>query len=266
MLKQAVDLREEADALHRLLDRLDDGEWARSTQFKAWTVNDIVQHLHDSDLLATASLRDSKEYGRLRAAIMAKRDDGMSRLEETRERLGHLTGRRLLARWKDTIDDLCATLETRNPNDRLKWSGPDMGVRMFATARQMEVWAHGQAIYDLKGFARENTDRIKNIAVLGVRTFGWTFANRGEQAPDLTPFVRLTAPSGAIWEWNDPGSRTWVKGDAVEFCQVVTQVRNIADTRLTVLGDAAERWMRIAQCFAGPPENPPAPGSRFMTR
>jgi uncharacterized protein (TIGR03084 family) len=266
MLQQAVDLREEADALHSLLERLDDGDWARSTRFKAWTVNDIVQHLHDSDLLAAASLRDPEEYGRLRAAIMAKRDAGMSRLEETRERLGHLTGRRLLERWKDTIDALCAALEARNPDDRVKWSGPDMGVRMFATARQMEVWAHGQAVYDLKGVARANTDRIKNIAVLGVRTFGWTFANRGEQAPDVKPFVRLTAPSGAVWEWNDSGATASVEGDAVEFCQVVTQVRNIADTRLAVSGDAAKRWMRIAQCFAGPAENPPAPGTRFMAR
>jgi uncharacterized protein (TIGR03084 family) len=266
MLQQAVDLRAEADALHRLLDRLEESEWALPTLFKAWTINDIVQHLHDSDRLAAASVRDPEEYGRSRADIMARRDAGKSRIEEARERLGDLTGRRLLAAWRETLDGLCTMLESRNPNDRLKWSGPDMGVRMFATARQMEVWAHGQAIYDLKGVARANTDRIRNIAVLGVRTFGWTFANRGEQAPDVTPFVRLTAPSGAIWEWNDPGAAAAVTGDAVEFCQVVTQVRNVADTRLSVSGDAAERWMSIAQCFAGPPETPPAPGSRFMAR
>lgn len=265
MLQQAIDLRAEADALFQLLDRLEASDWARPTQFKAWTVNDIVQHLHDSDLLAAASARDPKEFAQLRADIMARRE-GKSRVEEARERLGHLTGRSLLKVWRETLDDLCTMLEARNPNDRLKWSGPDMGVRMFATARQMEVWAHGQAIYDLKGVARENTDRIKNIAVLGVRTFGWTFANRKEQVPDVTPFVRLTAPSGAVWEWNDPGSVASVRGGAVAFCQVVTQVRNIADTQLTVSGDAAERWMRIAQCFAGPPETPPAPGSRFMAR
>ena len=54
-----------------------------------------------------------------------------------------------------------------------------------------------------------------------------------------------------------------IEGSATEFCQVVTQVRNIADTRLKVAGEAATRWMAIAQCFAGPPETPPAPGSRF---
>ena len=263
MLQQAVDLREEADALYALLDRLDESDWARPTLFKAWTVDDIVQHLHDSDLLAAASERDPEEYARTRAAIIARRDAGMTRVEETRARLGDLTGRRLLAVWRETLNALCSALERRNPNDRLKWSGPDMGVRMFATARQMEVWAHGQAIYDLKGIERTNTDRIRNIAVIGVRTFGWTFANRGETAPGAPPFVRLTAPSGAIWEWNDPGAAASVTGDAVEFCQVVAQVRNIADTRLAVAGDAAERWMSIAQCFAGPPETPPAPGTRY---
>ena len=31
---------------------------------------------------------------------------------------------------------------------------------------------------------------------------------------------------------------------------------------LTVVGDTANRWMAIAQCFAGGPEDPPAPGER----
>ena len=51
-------------------------------------------------------------------------------------------------------------------------------------------------------------------------------------------------------------------GSAVEFCQVVTQTRNIADTGLKLVGETARNWMQNAQCFAGPPETPPAPGSR----
>jgi hypothetical protein len=43
----------------------------------------------------------------------------------------------------------------------------------------------------------------------------------------------------------------------------VTQVRNIADTGLTVTGAVATDWMSKAQCFAGAPETPPAPGTRF---
>ena len=58
------------------------------------------------------------------------------------------------------------------------------------------------------------------------------------------------------------GSPERVEGSAVEFCQVVTQGRNIRDTRLTVKGEGAVRWMAIAQCFAGAPKDPPAPGER----
>ena len=98
-----------------------------------------------------------------------------------------------------------------------------MGLRMFATARQMETWAHGQAIYDLLGETREATDQLRNIAEIGVRTYGWTFANRGLPVPGPAPYVRLTAPSGSIWEWNEPAADNAIEGDALPFCQVVTQ-------------------------------------------
>ena len=137
-----------------------------------------------------------------------------------------------------------------------------MGVRMFTTARQMETWAHGQAIYDLMGATRAPTDRLRNIAEIGVRTYGWTFANRQQTPPGPIPYVRLSAPSGAIWEWNDPTPDNSVHGSALEFSQVVTQTRNIADTNLKVTGEPARIWMNLAQCFAGPPETPPPPGLR----
>ncbi len=98
--------------------------------------------------------------------------------------------------------------------------------------------------------------------MIGVRTYGWTFANRKLDPPGAPPYVRLTAPSGDIWEFNEPSDTNFVEGSAVEFCHVVTQGRNIAEVNLKVVGEPAEKWMAIAQCFAGPPENPPEPGSR----
>ena len=38
------------------------------------------------------------------------------------------------------------------------------------------------------------------------------------------------------------------------------------DTTLKATGDTATRWMAMAQCFAGPPEDPPPPGTRFLQR
>ena len=81
--------------------------------------------------------------------------------------------------------------------------------------------------------------------------------------------MRLVAPSGATWEWDaDPkdNNPNLIEGSAAEFCQVVAQTRNIADTQLKVSGDIATQWMAVAQCFAGPPRTPPAPGVRFMQR
>lgn len=59
-----------------------------------------------------------------------------------------------------------------------------------------------------------------------------------------------------------PQTDNKVEGTAEHFCQVVTQCRNIADTQLTCTGDTAKQWMKIAQCFAGGAETPPAKGTR----
>ncbi len=263
MLQQVVDFRAEADELHTLLVGLKPDDWARATLFKSWTVNDIVQHLHAGDMLAAASVAGPEPFARLQAEIRAQRDRGMSRLQETRYRLAHLTGQPLREQWYAQMIKLCDQLAVLPADTRLKWAGPDMGVRMFATARQMENWAHGQAVYDLVGAQRQPTDRLRNIAELGVRTYRWTFTNRGVPVAEPAPYVRLAAPSGDTWEWNDPSPDNSIQGHALDFCQVVTQVRNVADTTLQVIGAPAQAWMSMAQCFAGPPEDPPHPGTRF---
>ena len=127
----------------------------------------------------------------------------------------------------------------------------------------MEVWAHGQDIFDLCRVKRRNSDGIRNICDLGARTFGWSFQNRGEAIPEHPPFVSLLAPSGARWCWNE-GEAGLIEGNAEDFALVVTQRRNVADTGLRVEGPVAARWMAIAQCFAGPPETGPAPGVRTV--
>lgn len=265
MIPQIDDLRAEGAELHRLLASLDDRDWARATRFKAWTIDDIVRHLHIGDTMGLASATDPAAFAALQADIQASRQQGISRIEETRQRLDGLGGTRLLQRWRTTLDELCTVLAAKPADARLKWSGPDMGVRMFTTARQMETWSHGQAIYDLLDVERPAASRrLRNIAEIGVRTFGWAYRNRGLPVPAMVPYVRLDTPFGETWEWNDPAADDAVRGDVLAFCQVVTQTRNVADTNLSVEGEQAGHWMSIAQCFAGPPETPPAPGSRTV--
>ena len=262
MISQVEDFRAEAVELAALLETLRGDGWARTTQFKDWSVEDVVLHLYASDAMAMASLDGEAAFARLRADMLRARAGGASMIEESRRRFPDMRGTDLLRHWTDQVEALCSRLGERDPKERLPWSGPGMSLRMFATARQMETWAHGQEIYDSMGLARAPRDRLVNVATLGVRTFGWSFANRGLAAPPTAPVVRLDTPSGHPWVANEDGDGE-VSGTMVEFCQVVTQVRNVGDTSLRVRGEAAAAWMRIAQCFAGPPADPPPPGTRF---
>ncbi|MEL6258054.1 MAG: TIGR03084 family protein, partial [Pseudomonadota bacterium] len=78
------------------------------------------------------------------------------------------------------------------------------------------------------------------------------------------PYLKLIAPSGELWNFGEPSDASLIEGLAEEFCQVVTQTRNIADTALQLTGEVATDWMSKAQCFAGPPEPPPKPGARVV--
>ncbi len=262
MLQESQDLRAEADELHSFLTTLDAQDWQRPTRFLEWTPWDVVAHLHYYDLVSLSSLQGEEAFVPKRDALIKQFLAGQTNAEIARRELGDLGPQALLDRWIETDREMAAQLGASDPKRRLPWFGPDMGVRMFTTARHMETWAHGQEVYDLRGVTRTHTDRIKSIAVIGVKTFGWTFVNRGLEVPGPAPYVRLGAPSGAIWEWNEPSDTERITGDAVDFCHVVTQGRNVADTGLTVVGEIATRWMSIAQCFAGGPIDPPKPGER----
>jgi uncharacterized protein (TIGR03084 family) len=240
MIQQAIDFRDESDALFALLDALDARDWVRKTQFKAWTINDIVAHLHIGNHLADLSLSDGDAFTEFVRGLAAASKQGARRLDSTHAWLGGIRDRDLLYRWRDFYREMTDRFALAEPKNRVKWVGPDMSVLSSITARLMETWAHGQAIFDLLGRERSVTDRIKNVAVIGINTFGWTFANRRLAVPADRPYVRLTSPSGATWEWNQPDQKNVVEGSAAEFCQVVTQTRNIADTGLRVIGETRQ--------------------------
>jgi uncharacterized protein (TIGR03084 family) len=178
--------------------------------------------------------------------------------------LDGLSGQALLQAWLERAEAVAAAFAKADQKLRLKWVGPDMSALSSITARLMETWAHAQAVYDVLGVAREDTDRIGNIVRLGVNTWGFTWKNRRQEPPGPMPQIRLTAPSGTIWEYGEASDSGLITGSATEFCQVVTQCRNIADTSLAVTGEVAHQWMAVAQCFAGPPQDPPPAGSRCM--
>lgn len=263
MLPVSQDLRAEAEELHALLQTLAPEDWERRTPFQGWTPWDVVAHLHFFDRVSLLALNDADAFATCREDLVQKMGRGIRLADEARSTLGHLQPPELCEQWIASCREMAQALGESDPKRRLPWFGPDMGVAMFTTARFMETWAHGQDVYDLLHRPRTHTDRIKHIAVIGMKTFGWTFVNRGEDIPGAPPYVRLEAPSGDTWEFGEPSDEESIRGTAIDFCHVVTQGRNVADTALDVQGPIATRWMSIAQCFAGAPVDPPKPGERL---
>ena len=266
MLQEAKDFRDECDALANILTDADDATLATVTQFKNWTIEDVIGHLHVWNFAAGLTLESREKFqpfmefaGR---RLMAGKSHPEMQCEWISDNLNGVRGRKLFDAWRDYYPKLAKIYGAADPERRVAWAGPDMTVRSKIIARQMEVWAHGQEVFDILGATRKDSDRIRNICDLGVRTYSFCFRNRGDEPPQPKPFVRLTAPSGKIWQWNEPSDENFVKGAAIEFAQIVAQTRNVADTSIEIAGNSARRWMAIAQCFAGAPETPPAPGAR----
>ena len=255
------DFREECDDISALLAERPDSVWSLETKFKRWTVWDIIAHLYIWNVAAHDSLTEPKAFQGFIAKVMPQiAQAGHQGFQ--RAHLSGIDGPQLFTLWRDHVPTLIADFKATDPEARVAWAGPPMSAQSSLIARQMEHWAHAQAIYDALGVARVNTDRLYWIAELGMRTYSWSHKVRGEEPPRPKPHVKLIAPSGAVWRWNDPQEGNKITGPAEDFCQVVTQCRNVRDSELVCVGDVAQHWMATAQCFAGESETPPGVGER----
>ena len=263
-MQQAHDFESECQQIDALLTPLGEADYARSTGFKQWTIEDILRHLHVWNVAAFLSLTDKAGFDEYWQQVSSSLTGGDVRTFERAYSDG-IKGAALLAQWREFYPKVADAFAKADPKARLPWAGPSMSARSSITARLMESWSHAQAIYDELGVERPGNDAvIANVVVMGLNTYGWTFANRKLDVPEPRPQLRLTMPSGAEQIFGDDAGEEWIAGTAQEFCQVVTQCRNVADTGLEVSGTNARAWMEKAQCFAGPPQDPPAPGLRRM--
>ena len=259
-LTQADDFLTESEVLFEALSGLSDTDLRAQTQFKGWTIEDVLVHLHFWNTGADLSASDEVAFmARMGGAMASLTATGSLRTYENDTIAAR--GQNLRDLWIGTARDIAARWRDMDPKARLPWVGPSMSARSSMTARQMETWAHGFEVFDLLGKTRADTDRIKNIIVLGVNTFGWSHQVHGLTVPEVMPKLTLTAPSGDTWEFGEDNGNS-VTGPAIDFAAVVTQTRAFEDTTLVATGEAAQTWMANAQCFAGPTESPPTAGSR----
>jgi uncharacterized protein (TIGR03084 family) len=159
----------------------------------------------------------------------------------------------LLARWGKARTSLADALRGLPAGEKMPWFGPPMSPASMATARFMETWAHAHDVYAALGIDPPRTDRVRHVAHLGVRTRDFAFAVH-RLDPPAAPFrIELKAPSGETWTWGPEDAEQTVTGSAYDFCLLVTQRVHRDDTDLVADGADAERWLGIAQAFAGPP-------------
>ncbi|MFM9368278.1 TIGR03084 family metal-binding protein [Streptomyces sp. Da 82-17] len=244
------DLRQESGELDALVGELGDSQWARSTPAPGWSVAHQVAHLAWTDAAALLAATDAEAFAReVEKAVAAPE----SFVDEGAEEWVSLPPPELLARWREGREELQRVLRGLPEGARLPWYGPPMSVASMATARLMETWAHGQDVADALGVRREPTRRLRHVAHLGVRTRNFAFGVHGLPVPEEEFRVELRAPDGELWVYGPEGARQRVTGGALDFCLLVAQRAHRDDLDLRAEGPDADRWLDIAQCFAGLP-------------
>jgi len=243
-----ADLESEQDSLNQVVADLDEATWRLATDSPGWTIADQISHLQFFDERAALAMNDPEAFAVDRQHLMSSAPRDLS-VELGRQ----VPGVELFQAWRDSRLALIDAAERVDPTVRVPWYGPSMAVKSFLTARLMECWAHGHDVAEAVGVERSPSARLKHVAHIGVGARA--FSLMINQLPDDSQSIRveLTAPDGESWTWGDETSDQRVLGDALDFCLVVTQRRAVSDSHLTVLGDSATTWMRIAQAFAGAP-------------
>jgi uncharacterized protein (TIGR03084 family) len=252
-----ADLAAESAALYEVLAGLDEQDWHADTPAAGWTVRDQVTHLAYFDEAATLAATDPERFRTEADHLVAGGDDFPDRVAESfRDR----SGAEVFGWLQRTRGEYLGTFAALDPSTALPWYGPGMSAASSVTARLMETWAHGQDVVDALGLVRRPTARLRHVAHLGVRTRGWSFRLRGLPVPDAAVRVELTAPDGELWTWGPADAADRVSGPAEDFCLLVVQRRHRSETALTATGPVADRWLDLAQAYAGAPGPGRTPG------
>jgi uncharacterized protein (TIGR03083 family) len=228
-----ADLRAESDELDALVAPLPPGRWTDPTPSPGWTIAHQIAHLLWTDRVSLTAITDEAAFGDVLSAASA---DPAGFVDAGAEELAAVAPPELLADGR-----------------KLPWFGPPMSAASMATARLMETWAHGLDVADALAVERPATERLRSIAHLGVRTRDYAFLVNN-LTPPTEPFrVELRGPGGDTWSWGPPDAAQRVTGSAQDFCFLVTQRRALSTLDIAAEGPDAQRWLEIAQAFAGPP-------------
>ncbi|QIK75029.1 TIGR03084 family metal-binding protein [Nocardioides piscis] len=241
------DLEAEGDALEALVADLDEAGWHTPTPAAGWDVAAQVAHLAWTDEVATKAATDKEAWDQVVTEALA---DVTGYVDTCA--LAIAQDPDLLVRWRTARAALKSALSTYGAG-KMPWFGPPMSPTSMATARLMETWAHSLDVHEALGVTPEPSNRIRHVAHLAVRTRDFAFLNNSLQPPAEEFRIDLVAPDGDVWSFGPETAAETVTGSALDLCLLATQRVHRADTDLVATGAGADRWLDIAQCFAGPP-------------
>ena len=129
-MREADDYLAEVHALAVLLDgRADTLDLV--TQFKGWTVRDVIGHLHMFDVAARLSLEDATgrsegAFPLFFAPVAKAMADGRGIMGAQVDWLAEqdLSGNALVDRWRAEAERLAALFRETDPKARVAWAGP----------------------------------------------------------------------------------------------------------------------------------------------
>jgi uncharacterized protein (TIGR03084 family) len=245
-----AELRAESDELDALVAPLAAARWAEPTPSPGWTIAHQIGHLLWTDRAALTAVTDEAGFAEMLAAA-GQDPDGF--VDAGAEELAATQPAELLNDWRVTRGRLHEALLEVAEGRKLPWFGPPMSATSMATARLMETWAHGLDVADALGVKRPPTERLRAIAHIGVRTRDYAFVVNNLTPPTEPFLVELRGPGGDTWSWGPSDAAQRVTGSAEDFCFLVTQRRPLTALDITASGTDAQRWLKIAQAFAGPP-------------
>lgn len=256
-------LAHQATIVDSLLVNRPSEAWTRPTPAAGWTVTHHVAHLLWTDDNARNSLLGRHAF----AAIAEKwRSDVHADPDIQFTASDGLDPTELLTRWRSNRAELVSILRRASPGPGTDGPALPVDPAGLASVLVMETWAHGHDIADALGMPYPATEALRHIADLGVRTRGFSYANRGLEAPAAKIRIELDGPDGQRWNWGpERGYTDSITGTAEDFCFAVTQRKHLYELDLAVTGPNAIEWLRIAQAFSGEATTTPRRSQRPCT-
>ena len=238
-------LQTQTDRLETILSGLDDEQWAAPSLCPGWDVTDVVLHLAQTEEGVVATI----EGGALSIPVegAATIDDAMEHW--VRSERG-APPEEVHARWDEARGRALNALRAADPDVHVLWAAAPLRPKTLATTRLSEHWIHTMDVAEPLGIDNPDTDAIKSLAWLAVKTIPYAFARAGRGDP---PTVRaeLTAPSGESWTFGPDDAQVTIAGPAGQFVRVAARRMTPAEaTDVRATGPRADEVMELVRTYA----------------